>query len=73
LRLTSWAPSNRTERPPDGQGEYQIGDSYVRVLEIPTPRWTTYDAARNNLVLLPDVPATVQERAWTSPIWYNPS
>jgi len=36
---------------------------YVRVLEIPTPRWTTYDAARNNLRLLEDVPATVQERA----------
>ncbi len=45
---------------------------YVRVLEIPTPRWTTYDAAFYNVSLPKGVSAEQQDRAYTSPIWYTP-
>ncbi|WP_413830431.1 DUF3604 domain-containing protein [Tateyamaria sp.] len=44
---------------------------YVRVIEIPKPRWTTIDAAFYNIPLPDTVPAEVQDRAYTSPIWYS--
>lgn len=45
---------------------------YARVLEIPTPRWTAYDAARFGVKMPPEVPMTTVERGYTSPIWYTP-
>jgi hypothetical protein len=45
---------------------------YARVLEIPTPRWTAYDARYFGVTMPPEVPMTTQERAYTSPIWYTP-
>lgn len=45
---------------------------YARVLEIPTPRWTAYEAIRFNVDAPDEVRMINQERAYTSPIWYNP-
>ena len=46
---------------------------YVRVLENPSCRWSTWDALRLGIPPNPDLPATIQERAWSSSIWYSPA
>lgn len=45
---------------------------YARVIEIPTPRWTAYEALRFGVEMDPDVPMITTERAYTAPIWYVP-
>jgi Protein of unknown function (DUF3604) len=50
----------------------QLAFYYARVIEIPTPRWTAYEAKHFGIQMTKDVPMITQERAYTSPIWYTP-
>ena len=45
---------------------------YARVIEIPTPRWTAYEAKRFGIKMPPEAEMITQERAYTSPVWYSP-
>ena len=50
----------------------QLAFYYARVIEIPTPRWTAYEAKRFNIKMPEEAEMVTQERAYTSPIWYAP-
>ena len=51
----------------------QLAFYYIRVIQIPSPRWTAYDQKRYGIKMPDNVPMTVTDRAYTSPIWYTPS
>ena len=66
----TWIAS-RSSSDPDFDPQ-QSAFYYARVIEIPTPRWTAYEAVRFGVDMPDDVPMVTQERAYTSPIWYTP-
>ena len=71
ISTDSGAPELRTLwKDPDFNSEISVA-YYVRVLENPSCRWSTWDALKAGVERHPDLPPTIQERAYTSPIWYN--
>jgi Protein of unknown function (DUF3604) len=69
------ATDAKRRRPPPGSraSPWAVWWHYVRVIEIPTPRWTAYGAKYYGVDMAAQVPMTVQDRAYTSPIWYTPA
>lgn len=68
----SWSPTARAARHVANFDPALRAFYYARVLEIPTPRWTTYDAKYFHVQMPAEVPMVAQQRAYTSPIWYSP-
>jgi len=56
---------------PNSSSRYGSTDYYVRVLQLPTARWTLYDEIREGVTYADDVKRQIVERAWGSPIWYE--
>ena len=71
-RTASARPSCRRRGPTRTSSRGERAFYYARVLEIPTPRWSTIDAARLGMAVPGGLAATIQERAWSSSIWYTP-
>jgi hypothetical protein len=70
---SSWTLQERTLSMPTVVNDaQQSAFNYVRVIEIPTPRWATYNPKTFDVELPNDVPVSIQDRAYTSPIWYTP-
>ncbi|MGB0906924.1 MAG: DUF3604 domain-containing protein [Maricaulaceae bacterium] len=67
----SGAPELRAAWKDPAYDSSQSATYYARVIENPTCRWSTWDALKAGVERHPDLPATLQERAWTSPIWVN--
>jgi hypothetical protein len=66
-------PGKDGKLPPVGNTVTVKEASYTKAIGIPTPRWTTYTTAFFGVKLPTDVPASIQDRAFTSPIWYTPT
>jgi len=72
LLAIPWMPRQQTLQIQLDFDSKQKAFYYARVIEIPTPRWSTIDAFRFGIPIPEGAPISTQERAYTSPIWYTP-